>query len=109
MASFLLGWYPDYIDPDDYTNPFAGTEGSRGMGIFFSSPAWDALFKTESESAAPKIRNAAFAKMQKMWTDECMTVPIFQGNLYVFSRKNVTGVKIGPTLIFNYDQLKFVK
>jgi len=109
MPSYLLGWYPDYIDPDDYTNPFAGTEGSRGMGIFFSSPAWDALFKQEAESAAPSVRNAAFAKIQRMWTDECMTVPIFQGNLYVFSKKNIMGVKIGPTLIFNYDQLKFVK
>ncbi|MGA2611914.1 MAG: ABC transporter substrate-binding protein [Spirochaetia bacterium] len=109
MPSFLLGWYPDYIDPDDYTNPFAGTEGSRGMGIFFSNPAWDALFKQEAESAGAKVRDAAFAKLQRMWTDECMTVPIFQGNLYVFSRKDVTGVKIGPTLIFNYNQLKFVK
>ena len=50
-----------------------------------------------------------FEKIQKMWTDEVPTVPIFQGNLYVFTKKNVTGVKIGPTLIFNYDQLKFTE
>ena len=36
MPAFLLGWYPDYIDPDDYTAPFARTAGSQGMGIYFS-------------------------------------------------------------------------
>jgi len=109
MPAFLLGWYPDYIDPDDYTSPFAQTEGSKGMGIFFSNADWDKLFLQEQSASKDAVRNATFAKMQKMWTDECMTVPIFQGNLFVFTKKNVTGVKIGPTLIFNYDQLKFVK
>jgi peptide/nickel transport system substrate-binding protein len=109
MPAFLLGWYPDYIDPDDYTAVFAGTTGSQGMGIYFSNKAWDTLFTKEQTSADESARKEVFELVQKMWTDECMTVPIFQGNLYVFTKKNVTGVKIGPTLIFNYDQLKFVK
>jgi peptide/nickel transport system substrate-binding protein len=106
MPVFFLGWYPDYIDPDDYTSPFAQTEGSKGNGIFFSSKAWDDMFIMEQQTTKDSVRNSTFAKMQKMWTDEAMTVPIYQGNLYIFSKKNVTGVKIGPTLIFNYDQLK---
>ncbi|MGA2766554.1 MAG: ABC transporter substrate-binding protein [Spirochaetia bacterium] len=109
MPAFLLGWYPDYIDPDDYTSPFAQTEGSKGMGIFFTNADWDKLFIKEQSATDDAVRNTTFAKIQKMWTDECMTVPIFQGNLFVFTKKNVTGVRIGPTLIFNYDQLKFVK
>ena len=36
MPVYLLGWYPDYIDPDNYTAAFAGTAGSRGNGIYFS-------------------------------------------------------------------------
>ena len=31
MPMFLLGWYPDYTDPDNYTTPWAGTTGSIGM------------------------------------------------------------------------------
>jgi peptide/nickel transport system substrate-binding protein len=64
------------------------------------------MFIMEQQTTKDSVRNSTFAKMQKMWTDEAMTVPIYQGNLYIFSKKNVTGVKIGPTLIFNYDQLK---
>ncbi len=109
MPAFLLGWYPDYIDPDDYTSPFAQTEGSKGMGIYFTNKSWDDLFIQEQQTTKDAVRNSTFAKMQKMWTDEVMTLPIYQGNLYVFSKKNVSGVKIGPTLIFNYDQLKLSK
>ncbi len=109
MPAYLLGWYPDYIDPDNYTAAFAGTTGSKGMGINFSDPEWDALFKKEQTNTDPKVREEVFKKIQKMWTDECPTVPIFQGNLYVFTKKNVKGVKIGPTLIFNYNSLYFEK
>ena len=103
MGVFFLGWYPDYIDPDNYTAAFAGTSGSIGMGIFFSSKEWDALFEKEQTSIDAKVRADVFAKVQKMWTDEVPTVPLFQGNLNIFTQKNVSGVKIGPTLIFNYD------
>jgi peptide/nickel transport system substrate-binding protein len=109
MPVFFLGWYPDYIDPDDYTNVFAGTNGSKGMGIFFSNKAWDDMFSQEQTTTKDSVRKSVFEKIQKMWTDEVMTVPIYQGNLYVFTKKNVTGVKIGPPLIFNYDQLQFTK
>jgi peptide/nickel transport system substrate-binding protein len=103
MGAYLLGWYPDYIDPDNYTNAFAGTAGSAGNGMFFSSKEWDALFTKEVITVDPKVRGQVFAQIQKMWTDEVPCVPLFQGNLNVFSKKNVSGIKIGPTLIFNYD------
>lgn len=108
MPTFLLGWYPDYVDPDDYTAAFAGTAGSKGMGIYFSNPTWDKMFAEEQSSNDSKVRRQIFTKIQQMWTDEVPTVPIFQGNLYVFTKPNVKGVEIGPTLIFNYDQLHFV-
>ena len=109
MATFLLGWYPDYVDPDDYTAAFAQTQASAGEGIYFSNKTWDDLFVQEENTPDPKVRKELFEKIQEMWTDEVPCAPILQGNLYVFTSKNVTGVKIGPPLIFNYDQLAFTK
>jgi peptide/nickel transport system substrate-binding protein len=109
MPVFLLGWYPDYIDPDNYTAAFGGTSGSAGMGINFSDKAWDDLFTKEQTNTDPKVREAAFKDIQARWVVDAPTVPIWQGDLYVFTKKNVTGVKISPTLIFNYNQLDFVK
>jgi peptide/nickel transport system substrate-binding protein len=105
MPSFLLGWYPDYLDPDDYTAAFAGTSGSIGMGIYFSNPEWDALFLKEQSNADPKVRGSVFKEIQQRWTDEVPTVPIWQGDLFVFTKPNVKGVKIGPPLQFLYSEL----
>jgi len=105
MPVFTLGWYPDYIDPDNYTAAFAGTNGSAGMGIYFSDSEWDALFAQEQTSSNPTVRERIFTQLQQMWTEQVPTVPIFQGNLFVFTTKNVSGVQIGPTMIFNYDTL----
>jgi len=109
MKAFFLGWYPDYIDPDNYTAAFAGTSGSAGMGIFFSNAQWDALFKKEQTSADPKVREQVFKELQQRWTKQVPTVPIFQGNLFVFTQPGVKGVTIGPTMIFNYNTLYFEK
>jgi peptide/nickel transport system substrate-binding protein len=105
MPVYLLGWYPDYIDPDNYTAAFAGTAGSRGNGIYFSDPKWDAMFvegqKTSDEAARAKI----YKEVQQMWTDEVPTAPIFQGTLFLFSQKDIDGIMISPTLQFIYSPI----
>jgi peptide/nickel transport system substrate-binding protein len=109
MGAYLLGWYPDYVDPDDYTAAFAQTDASAGEGIFFSNKEWDAAFVKEEQSADPKVRAEIFAKIQKDWTDEVPCAPIFQGTLHVLTKTSVTGVKIGAPLIFRYDTLEPAK
>ena len=105
MTSYLLGWYPDYLDPDNYTAAFAGTEGSKGNGIFFSNPQWDELFKQGQMETKEAKRIELYKKVQKMWTDEVPTAPIFQGNLYVIAQKGIKGIVLSPTLQFNYGPI----
>ncbi|MBW2303775.1 MAG: peptide ABC transporter substrate-binding protein, partial [Deltaproteobacteria bacterium] len=105
MQSYLLGWYPDYIDPDNYTAAFAGTAGSAGMGIYFSDPEWDKILTQGQTVPDMKKREEIYKKVQEMWAVDVPTCPIFQGTLYVFTQKNVHGVKLSPTLRFNYDPL----
>jgi peptide/nickel transport system substrate-binding protein len=102
MPVYLLGWYPDYIDPDNYTAAFAGTAGSRGNGIYFSDPKWDAMFVEEQKNSNEAARAEIFKKIQQMWTNEVPTAPIFQGTLYLFAQKDIDGIMISPTLQFIY-------
>ena len=98
MPVYLLGWYPDYIDPDNYTAAFAGTAGSKGNGIYFSDQTWDAMFVDEQKTPDKKAREAIFTKIQQMWTDEVPTAPIFQGNLFLFSQKDINDLVYLPAL-----------
>jgi peptide/nickel transport system substrate-binding protein len=106
MPVYLLGWYPDYIDPDNYTAAFAGTAGSKGNGIYFSSEKWDAMFVDEQKDPNEANRAKIFEKVQQMWTDEVPTAPIFQGTLYLFSQNNIDGIMISPTLQFIYSPIE---
>jgi len=105
MPTYLLGWYPDYIDPDNYTAAFAGTSGSKGMGIFFSDPIWDKKLTNGQIEMNANKRRAIYEELQRMWTEDVPTVPIFQGTLYMFTQNDIHGALLSPTLRFNYDIL----
>ncbi len=107
MPSFLLGWYPDYMDPDNYTAAFAGTSGSKGMGIYFSDSEWDALFREEKTTIDQERRGEIFRQLQQMWTEEVPTAPIFQGKLYIFAQPDVKGVIVGTDMVLRYDTLYY--
>ena len=107
MAAFLLGWYPDYMDPDNYTAAFAGTSGSKGMGIYFSDPKWDELFSKEQGSPDQEVRKQVFEQLQQMWTKEVPTAPIAQGELYIFTQPNVKGVVVGTDMVLHYNTLYY--
>ncbi|MBW2059547.1 MAG: peptide ABC transporter substrate-binding protein [Deltaproteobacteria bacterium] len=109
MPAWLLGWYPDYIDPDNYTSAFAGTAGSKGLGIHFSNPEWDKKFVEGQTVTDMAKRTAIYQEIQRMWTDEVPTAPIFQGTLYLFAQKNIEGLLLSPTLQFNYGPIHRVK
>lgn len=109
MQSYLLGWYPDYIDPDNYTAAFAGTAGSKGLGIYFSDPEWDKKFVEGQKETDSKKRTALYQEIQRMWTDEVPTATIFQGTLYLFAQRNIRGIMLSPTLQFNYGPIHRTK
>lgn len=104
MLLFLLGWYPDYIDPDNYTSAFAHSgPASDGLGIFLNDRRMDELL--EKAGRAPKMadREKFYKDVQQYWTKSVPTVPLFQGKLILVTQPNVEGVAVAPTMIFNYD------
>jgi len=105
MPAYLLGWYPDYIDPDNYTAAFAGTAGSKGLGINFSDPYWDLKFVDGQTVTDAQKRTDLYEELQTLWTYEVPTVTLFQGTLYLFAQKAIRGIMLSPTLQFNYGPI----
>lgn len=105
MPAFLLGWYPDYIDPDNYTAAFGGTAGSAGLGIYFSDEQWDDLLVQGQTATDMQKREAVYEELQQKWTEDVPTAPIFQGTLYLFTQNDIRGIKLSPTLQFNYGPI----
>ena len=91
MSAFLLGWYPDYIDPDNYTAAFGGTAGSAGLGIYFSDAAWDKKFNEGQTETDMKKRTAIYHEIQNNWADEVPTAQFSRAHCMFSPRKTSKG------------------
>jgi peptide/nickel transport system substrate-binding protein len=104
MPVFLLGWYPDYLDPDNYTWSWGHSDASDDMGIFYASDEMDTLL--EAGQVAAELRGddrlALYEEAQELWTVEVPTIPLTQGSLLVVSQPGVEGVVLDPNMLFHY-------
>jgi len=102
MPVFLLGWYPDYLDPDNYTWSFAHSEAADDLGLFYSNPKMDELLEAAQTETDMEKRMELYKQIQELWTTECPTIPFTQGSLFAVTQKNVTGVTLSPYMLFPY-------
>jgi len=102
MPIFLLGWYPDYIDPDDYTTIFLHSEWSPDMGVFYSNSQMDSWLEEASVETDITKRTELYENIQKLMANEAPVIPFFQGKLNAAFWPNVRGTVLDPTLILRY-------
>jgi peptide/nickel transport system substrate-binding protein len=105
MPVFFLGWYPDYLDPDNYTSAFASTDASADLGIFYSNPEMDDLLVAARTATDSAEREALYAQIQQLWVTEVPSIPLSQGLLIVVTQPDVGGVILDPTLFLHYFTL----
>jgi peptide/nickel transport system substrate-binding protein len=104
MPVFLLGWYPDYLDPDNYTWSFAHSSASDDIGIFYASDEMDALL--EAGQTAAELRGddrlKTYEDVQDLWAEDVPTIPYTQGSLLVVAQQGVEGIVLDPNMLFHY-------
>lgn len=102
MGLFLLGWYPDYLDPDDYVTPFYSTEGAKSEGSFYDNAAMNSLIFEELAETTVEARSETFGQIQDKAAVDCPYVPLFQKPQFVAMQKDVKGVLLEPLMILRY-------
>ncbi len=105
MNSFLLGWYPDYGDPDDYVAPFVLSSASESMGIFYFDPKMDALIVKAQTTLIDSERKKIYEQIQDYWATEVPTCPLFQGKLVFVTRSDISGTSVNPLLMLDFSLL----
>ena len=102
MGMFLLGWYPDYIDPDDYMWPFLASSASPSMGCFYSNPKMDELLKQARRVTDVKERTKLYEQAQDILGEDVPYVDLFEGIQVCVTKPDIKGVLLEPTQIFRY-------
>jgi peptide/nickel transport system substrate-binding protein len=101
LPFFLLGWYPDYYDPDDYASPFLGTAGAASLGAEYSNSTMDNWLAWEAGNSSSTIRNQLFTQIQTQLASDVPYIPLWEGKANIVYKNGITGVYLHP-VVFRY-------
>jgi peptide/nickel transport system substrate-binding protein len=89
-GAFQLGWFPDYVDADDYTVSFYQPTAFFADG--YSSPQMNQLIAQERGAKTEAQRYTYLKDMQTLGAQDVPTIPYWQGNMIVVSQSGVQGI-----------------
>ena len=98
----LYGWYPDYLDPDNFLYPFLHTGSNRWLGNPYSNPELDKMLDKAQAATDTATREKLYTEVQKILAEDSPIIPIFQGKLYVVTKPEIEGVVIDPYMLLRY-------
>ena len=104
MPVFIYGWYPDFIDPDNYEFlPFAswlnlGYNSTYPQGGIDQNALWQAGRSATTDIA----REAAYVDLQELQAEECSVIPLWQSATTAVSKLNVYGIVLDITVSWRH-------
>lgn len=100
MPVFLMGWFPDYLDPDDYLEPFSDPN------IFdpakWNDPKMLELIRTEQKTQDEALRADALRQAQEYMARQVPYIPLFQQPQFAAASSKITGIVLDPIQIFRF-------
>jgi peptide/nickel transport system substrate-binding protein len=97
MDAYILGWYPDYIDPDDYIYPFLHSSGGSWLHHNYANPEMDRLIEQARSNTAESVREGLYVQIQNLMVEDCPMIPIYQGSAWAVTKTNVKGIYLDIT------------
>jgi ABC-type transport system substrate-binding protein len=107
LPFFILGWFPDFVDEETWTSPWADCSQSQGNGVYYCDPDMQALLEAARSETDPAARTQLYMQVQDMFAEEVPIIPLFWEPEFITWRNGVEGVAIGAPFEFNYNVLSF--
>jgi peptide/nickel transport system substrate-binding protein len=102
---FLLGWYPDYVDPDDYLYTFGTTAGTNSIGTNYQNATMNQTAINARIATSQSVRTTLYQQMQTQMAKDNPEIPLWQGISEAFTKNTIGGVILDASTIFRYYTL----
>jgi len=113
---FLRDWVPDYLDPDNFIQPFLGCEkaDARNLcqsgntaywGSYYYNPALDKLVAQQRQISDPQQRQQVLSQIQEILARDVPFIPLWQNREYAFAQPYISGLAIEPSQQLDYRPL----
>ena len=97
MEAYILGWYPDYIDPDDYIQPFLDSSGGSWIHHNYNNSQMDQLIAWARGNTTASVRESLYSQIQNLMVEDCPIIPTYQGSAYAVTTLKIKGVYLDIT------------
>jgi peptide/nickel transport system substrate-binding protein len=100
MHVFLYGWYPDYIDPDNYAFLYWATWLGHHYTLYNATNnyiAMKAAYDAARASTDETERIDLYDELEDYAVEDCPVVPIWQGAAWAVTKPNIKGVYLDIT------------
>jgi peptide/nickel transport system substrate-binding protein len=122
--STLQDWYPDFLDPDNFVQPFLECPkqnfdektnqklpgckegGTQSQGSFYYSDRMNQLITAQGKESEPTKRKQIYADIQAKLIEDVPLIPLWQTKDFVFAKKGMSGIKIDPLQNLLYSGMK---
>jgi peptide/nickel transport system substrate-binding protein len=101
-GAFQLGWFPDYVDAENYVLPFYAKDNFTANA--YNSAAMNRLLAREQGTKATARRLSIVKSIQALAAKDAPIIPYWQGSMIAASRSNVKGIDrtLDPTFILRF-------
>lgn len=98
LPFFLLGWYPDYFDSDDYVSPFLSTSGAASLGSGYNDSQMNTWLAQEAAATTDAARASIFQQIQNKLAQDVPYIPLWQSPANVVYSNTTSGVYLHPVV-----------
>ena len=104
MDAYVYGWYPDYVDPDNYA--FLYWAAWIHTNYQTTSPEayaqQQALYDAARATTNTTLREELYAQIDDIAVEQCSVVPIWAGTGYAITKPDVYGIYLDITQDMRY-------
>lgn len=100
LQVYIYGWYPDFIDPYDYTYPFLPPDGLGTAHQHYVSATMTQFLHQAAGNTDPNAFPQIYGQIQDLIATDVPMVPLFQGTTLGVANPAVGGIIFDPTTIF---------
>ena len=104
MDAFIYGWYPDYVDPDDYSFLYWAAWLHTNYATVNPS-AYEqqvALYDQARATTNINLRATLYAQIDDIAVDQCSVVPLFASSAWAVTKPTVYGIYLDITQDMRY-------
>ncbi|MGV9170533.1 MAG: ABC transporter substrate-binding protein, partial [Promethearchaeia archaeon] len=115
MPAFMIGWAPDYADPDNYVTPYVHSSGTySGFQRIADSPGWDAeevdgWISDAAQSQDDDERIELYEDIQAEIIEHAAYIWVYQSTVFHVERAEMNGYQYNPmhdAYFFHYWKLE---